>query len=95
MKQTFKTEGEIKATLTPINRRGKRTADWIIENETDACDSCLICNYYKYNHDNIRLLKSTFVHICLLKAPNFIDITKQLITGLNTSCQYFSRRALG
>jgi len=91
----FKTEGIIKATLTAINRRGKKTADWVIEDEANACDSCLICNHYKYNHDNIRLLKNTFIHICLLKAPEFIDLTPQLYPAqLNTSCQHFSRRAL-
>ena len=91
----FKTEGTIKATLTKINRRGKAVMEWVIEDEANACDSCLICNHYKYNHDNIRLLKSKFIHICLFKAPEFIDITNQLqVTGLNTSCQHFSRRAI-
>ena len=94
MIQTFKAEGEIKAILTRINRRGRITYDWVIEDEARACDSCLICNHYKYNHDNIVKMNGKFVHICLFKAPEFIDITEPLFLK-NTSCQHFSRRALG
>jgi len=90
----FKQEGEIKATLIAINRRGKKTCDWVIEDEKNACDSCLICNNYKFNYDNVRMLRGTFVHICLLKAPEFIDVTERLKNGFNQSCQSFSRRQI-
>jgi hypothetical protein len=99
----FKTEGTIKATLTKINSRGSNVIyDWIIEDEPLACNSCLICNHYKYNHANITRNGGGFVHICLFKAPEFIDITSELLLSgfkitdnLNISCQYFSRRSLG
>jgi len=92
----FKIEGVIKATITKINSRGRIRYDWVIEDEKNACDSCLICNHFKYNHDNIKKNGSKFVYICLLKAPEFIDLTPQLYPAqLNTSCQYFSRRAVG
>ena len=79
--------------------------DWVIEDEASACDSCLICNHYKYNHSNITRNGGKFVHICLYEAPSIIDITSELnkhntIYGvstsiLNTSCQFFSRRSIG
>jgi len=91
----FKTEGEINARLVSINRGGRIIRDWEIEDEKTACDSCLICNHYKYNHDNIHLQAGKFVHICLFAAPKFIDLTVQMKTGLNTSCiENFSRRAI-
>ena len=95
MIQTFKTEGKIKASLTKINRRGKETYDWVIEDEKNACNSCLICNHYKYNHDNHKVHNGNWIHICLIKAPEFIDITTKLFPLLNTSCiEGFSRRAI-
>jgi len=94
--QTFKIEGTIKADLIRINSRGAVRYDWLIADEKNACDSCLICNHYKYNHDNIKKNGNKFVHICLIKAPNFIDITGNLSYALNTCCnEGFSRRALG
>ena len=93
--QTFKTEGEIKAKIVQINRRGAKVFDWEIEDEFSTCDSCLICNHYKYNHNNIKKLNGTFVHICLVMAPKFIDVTSEMLKGLNTSCiEHFSRRAV-
>jgi hypothetical protein len=97
MTQTFKTEGTIQATLTKIRSRGNIRFDWVIEDEKNACDSCLICNHYKYNHDNIYKNSGLYVHICLVKAPEFIDVTLPLTlnNGMNTSCvEYFSRRAI-
>lgn len=94
--QTFKTGGEINAKLISINRGGRLIRDWEITDEKTACASCLICNHYKYNHDNIKLRAGKFVHICLSEAPTFIDLTVKMKTGLNTSCvESFSRRALG
>ena len=94
--QTFKTEGTINVSLVKINNRGIIRHDWIIEDEKNTCDSCLICNHYKYNHENITGNGGKFVHICLLKAPDFIDVTGNLLNnGLNTSCiESFSRRAI-
>jgi len=95
MIQTFKTEGKIKAELIQINQRGRIIYDWLIEDEKNACNSCLICNHYKYNHNNIKGLNNKFVHICLIKAPEFIDVTTKLFPLLNTSCiEGFSRRAI-
>lgn len=96
MTQVFKTKGEIKATLTKINSRGGIRFDWEIQDEKNACNSCLICNHYKYNHNNIKDLGGKFVHICLLKSPDFIDVSKILNKNLNTSCiNGFLRRAIG
>ena len=99
MIQTFKTEGKIKAELIQINQRGRIIYDWLIEDEKNACNSCLICNHYKYNHDNIKGLNNKFVHICLvdltIDSTNFIDVTTKLFPLLNTSCvEGFSRRAI-
>ena len=92
--QTFKTEGIIKATLTKYKLQSGYF--WTIQDEKNACASCLICNHYKYNHDNIRKNAGLYVHICLVKAPEFIDVSEQLKVGLNTSCnESFLRRAVG
>ena len=95
MDQTFRQEGVIKAVLTKLNSRGRVIYDWVIEDEKNACKSCLICNQYKYNHNNIAKNYGKFVHICLKDAPEFIDITNQLIKDKNVSCQFFNRRAIG
>lgn len=93
MNQIFKQEGTIKAALKKYKKQSGYY--WEIKDEKNACDSCLICTQYKYNHNNIRELNGKFVHICLLKAPEFIDLGIELAFGLNRSCQFFNRRALG
>ena len=102
MTQTFKTEGQIKATLTRINSRGSIRYDWVIEDEKNSCNSCLICSHYKYNHNNIAKNNSKHVHNCLVKAPVIIDITNELhvhgslVDTLTKAClENFSRRAIG
>jgi hypothetical protein len=100
MKQTFETKGFIHAKLTSIRRGGRTVFDWVIEDEKNACDSCLICNHYKYNHDNYKKNAGKFVHICMVNLTNdpegFIDITEPLKANLNTACkESFLRRQLG
>ena len=99
MIQTFKTEGTINATLTQINSRGNIRYDWVIVDEKNSCNSCLICTHYKYNHNNIKIHAGKFVHICMIALSidptDFIDITNELnLSALNVSCEHFSRRAI-
>jgi len=84
----------IKATLIKINSRGNIRYDWAVEDEKNAGASCLICNHYKYNHANYKTLDGKFVHICLFRAPKFIDVTNEMNKGLNRSCFSFSRREI-
>lgn len=90
----IKSKGTIKTELIKIKSRGNTIHDWVITDEANACDSCLICNHYKYNHANHHNLKGEYVHICLLNCPDFIDLSNQLKDGFDQACKDFSRRAM-
>lgn len=84
----------IDARLVTFKRAGRMVKDWGIMDEKTAPNSCLICNHYKYNHDNYKQRQGQYVHICLFHAPKFVDITMSLTISLNRYCNNFSRRAI-